>query len=60
MARKIHTETHIQEPFLYVIVTDRDAGRPRRFTTYRLGLDGLKGATVIGRELPLGQSRKLR
>ena len=58
--RRIHTETHIDGPFLYLIVTDRDAGRPRRFTTYRIGLDGLKGSTVIGRELPLRQSRKLR
>lgn len=42
-----------------VIVHDPMSGRSGRYTTHKIQLSGHKTTTVIGRELPLGQSRKL-
>lgn len=47
----------------YLIVPDHAAGRRNRFTVYRIptsgGIGTSGGVKVIGRELPLGYSRKL-
>jgi len=47
----------------YLIVPDHAAGRRNRFTVYRIptsgGIGYSGGVKVIGRELPLGYSRKL-
>lgn len=57
--RKIKTETIVKGDYLYAIATNPYAGRRNRYTVFRLQLGGLNRTKVIGRELPLGLSRRL-
>lgn len=44
---------------VFLAITDRDAGMKNRFTVYKIKLDGDKRASVIGRELTVGQFKRL-
>lgn len=44
---------------VYVIVRDPAAGRSNRYTVHRISRWGQKRTRVIGRELPIGHSRRI-
>ena len=57
--RPVKVETYTSKNYVYVIIRDHNAGRPRRFTTHRIALCGMNGTVVIGRELTLAHSRRI-
>lgn len=43
----------------FLIVPDHAAGRPRRFTVYRVPASPSRRVRVVGRELTLGHARRI-
>ncbi len=54
-----YVETHATNECVYVIVRDRAAGRPKRFTTFKIELTCHEEVSVVGRELTLAHSRRI-
>jgi hypothetical protein len=53
------TERVGYDGFYCLIVPDHAAGRPRRFTVYRIPSSPARRIRIIGRELTLGHARRI-